>query len=213
MLDSLCGFHLQVTAEPPSRTLALLSTSSFCRLSAFFSCHCHIRAAFQVDAHPLFTKLPPPPPPRTSFVNALLNLVCILYLMVSYLCIFLYKVWQRGFWSFESVFSDAFFCFLLIFGMLLRCSVPRWSRCRQCDRLFACMNTGRWSPHLWGGWSWRRLQGAMRLDWSGVVEDRDSVARLLLLVFSSHLERRRTIALRFTVLIFEYCVGFCSWRL
>lgn len=34
--DSLCGFHFQVTAEPSSRTLPSLSTSSSCRISAFF---------------------------------------------------------------------------------------------------------------------------------------------------------------------------------
>ena len=172
-------------------------------LSLFFSCHFHIRVQLQVDAHPLFTKLPPPPPPTDLFQHSFRFQSCMYLVSIAFLFLYIPVC------SCESLFETTILCFLsrfpaflFTFGMLLHCSV-RWTRRNWRHRWFACLNIGRWCSHLLGGWSLLTLQWTMPLDWSGVVEDGGSVAMLFQLVSYSRLKRRRAFALRFTVLIFE----------
>lgn len=84
-------------------------------LSLFFSCHCHFRVQLQVDAHPLFTKLPPPPPPTDLFQRCFQFQSCMYLVSIGFLflysCLFV-QIYIRNYYPVFPVPFSCFFAYL-----------------------------------------------------------------------------------------------------
>lgn len=117
LISANSNFKWQLSSKHPLRTLPLLSTSSFCRLSSFFSVAIGTAISRPISFRWMRTHCSPN---KSSALSSILYVFHFLWFLV-YVCFCLRSVTERlGFLNLGlkllfTVVVDAFFCFLLIF--------------------------------------------------------------------------------------------------